>query len=111
MVAESAGEGGGAGGKKPAKKVKKARHVVVIGGGLVGASVAYYLRQLMRREKDLRITIVECHQQADPLLAIGASSGNAEGVMEKSACDGTPLEPLARQGFDLHAELGEKWAE
>ena len=116
MVAESKGEGGGAGGAaegggKKAKKAKKARHVVVIGGGLVGASVAYYLRQLMRREKDLRITIVECHQQADPLLAIGASSGNAEGVMEKSACDGTPLEPLARQGFDLHAELGEKWAD
>ena len=73
MVAESKGEGGGAGGAaegggKKAKKAKKARHVVVIGGGLVGASVAYYLRQLMRREKDLRITIVDHLGTAHPAV-------------------------------------------
>ena len=34
-----------------------------------------------------------------------AASGKSGGFLARDWCDGTPVEALARRGFDLHAEL------
>lgn len=68
--------------------------VLIIGGGIIGASTAYYLSLLGRRS-----TIVEWHAVA------GAASGRAGGFLARTWCDGSPTRALARPSFDMHAAL------
>ncbi|HEU4367998.1 MAG TPA: FAD-dependent oxidoreductase [Methylomirabilota bacterium] len=70
------------------------RHVVVCGAGVVGASVAYFLAR-----RDIAVTVVERSGVAC------AASGKSGGFLALDWCDGSPLEPLARASFALHAEL------
>jgi glycine/D-amino acid oxidase-like deaminating enzyme len=71
--------------------------VVVVGGGVIGTSIAW---RLAARGAD--VTVVE-------RTAIAcAASGRSGGFLAKDWCDGTPLMHLARRSFDLHAELAEK---
>src|SRR5262245_40817542 len=72
----------------------KPRHVVVCGAGVVGAAVAYFLSQ-----RGLDVTVVERSGVAC------AASGKSGGFLALDWCDGTPLGPLARASFALHAEL------
>lgn len=109
-------------------RAKKVKHVVILGGGIVGASVAYYLRQEHddKQKKlsaalpfDLEITIVESAATTrrcacgkvecgyGSLHALGVNSGSSSGFLEKDACDGTPMEALARHGFDAHVALAQ----
>jgi hypothetical protein len=67
--------------------------VVVCGGGAVGAACAYYLS---RRGAEV---VVERAGIAC------AASGKSGGFLARDWCDGSPLEPLARRNFDLHAAL------
>ena len=69
-------------------------HVVVCGAGVVGASVAYFLAR-----RGVRVTMVERSGVAC------AASGKSGGFLALDWCDGSPLGPLARASFALHADL------
>ena len=71
--------------------------VVVCGAGVMGASVAYFLAR-----RGVAVTVVERTGVAC------AASGKSGGFLALDWCDGTPLGPLARASFALHAELARK---
>jgi glycine/D-amino acid oxidase-like deaminating enzyme len=70
------------------------RHVIVCGAGVVGAAVAYFLAR-----RGVAVTVVERSGVAC------AASGKSGGFLALDWCDNTPLGPLARASFALHAEL------
>jgi glycine/D-amino acid oxidase-like deaminating enzyme len=72
-------------------------HVVICGGGVIGASTAYFLSC-----RGVKATIVERTG-----LACGAS-GKAGGFLALDWCDGTALQSLARRSFALHGELSQR---
>ncbi|MBO0739382.1 MAG: FAD-binding oxidoreductase [Alphaproteobacteria bacterium] len=76
--------------------------VLICGGGVVGASIAYFLSC-----RGIKATIIERTGLAC------AASGKAGGFLALDWCDGTALEGLARRSFLLHArlarELGGDW--
>ena len=71
-------------------------HVVICGGGVIGAAAAF---ELSRRKVD--VTVVERWRVA------GAASGKSGGFLARDWCNGTPVAALAQRSFDLH----EIWAE
>ena len=71
--------------------------VVICGGGVIGASIAYFLSR-----RGVAATVVE-----RTALAC-AASGKSGGFLAFDWCDGTPLEKLARRSFRLHAQLAEE---
>jgi glycine/D-amino acid oxidase-like deaminating enzyme len=73
------------------------RHVVVCGAGVMGAATAYFLA---RRGVD--VTVVERSGVAC------AASGKSGGFLALDWCDDSPLGPLARASFALHAELAKQ---
>src|ERR1700752_5519862 len=68
--------------------------VLICGGGVVGASIAYFLSR-----RGVAATVIERTGLAC------AASGKAGGFLALDWCDGTPLELLARRSFALHARL------
>ena len=72
-------------------------HVVICGGGVIGAATAYFLTEL-----GVEATVVERSSIA------AAASGKAGGFLARDWCDGNAMGPLARVSFDLHAELAER---
>ena len=70
--------------------------VVICGGGVIGACMAYFLS--LRGAQPL---VVERTR-----LACGAS-GKSGGFLALDWCDGTPLERLSRRSFYLHEHLTE----
>jgi glycine/D-amino acid oxidase-like deaminating enzyme len=74
--------------------VTSARHVVVCGAGVIGASVSYFLAR-----RGVGVTVVERSGVAC------AASGKSGGFLALDWCDGSPLGPLARRSFALHADL------
>ncbi|GAB4820859.1 hypothetical protein N2152v2_007905 [Parachlorella kessleri] len=70
--------------------------VYVCGGGVIGASVAYYLAQRGVKPVILEATSPAC-----------SASGKAGGFLALDWCDSSPVGPLARNSFQLHAELAE----
>jgi glycine/D-amino acid oxidase-like deaminating enzyme len=68
--------------------------VVICGGGVIGACMAYFLSQ---RRAD--VTVVERTEVA------AAASGKAGGFLALDWRAGTPLDALARRSFELHAAL------
>src|SRR6266852_2878253 len=73
------------------------RHVVVCGAGVMGAAVAYFLAR-----RGVTVTVVERSGVAC------AASGKSGGFLALDWCDGSPLGPLARASFALHAELAKE---
>src|SRR5688500_11151022 len=70
------------------------RHVIVCGAGVIGASVAYFLSRRGVAVTVLERTAVAC-----------AASGKSGGFLALDWCDDSPLGPLARASFALHAQL------
>jgi glycine/D-amino acid oxidase-like deaminating enzyme len=68
--------------------------VVICGGGVIGASIAYFLSS-----RKAEAVVIERNGVA------GAASGKSGGFLALDWCDGSPLAPLARRSFELHAEL------
>ena len=73
--------------------------MIVCGAGVVGASVAYFLAR-----RGVAVTVVERTGVAC------AASGKSGGFLALDWCDGSPLGPLARASFKLHAELAAELA-
>lgn len=71
--------------------------VVICGGGVIGASIAYFLTCRGVKPIVVERTGVAC-----------AASGKSGGFLALDWCDGSPLEALARRSFALHAGLPEK---
>ena len=69
-------------------------HVVVCGGGVIGASLAYFLSL-----RGAAVTLVERTGVAC------AASGKSGGFLALDWCDGTPLARLARLRFALDTDL------
>jgi glycine/D-amino acid oxidase-like deaminating enzyme len=76
--------------------------VLICGGGVVGASIAYFLSR-----RGVEVTVIERTGLAC------AASGKSGGFLAFDWCDGMPLAPLARRSFVLHArlaqEIGDDW--
>ncbi|MGH7046468.1 MAG: NAD(P)/FAD-dependent oxidoreductase [Stellaceae bacterium] len=71
--------------------------VVICGGGVIGAAIAYFLSG-----RGVEAIVVE-------RVGVGcAASGKAGGFLAGDWCDGTPLAALARRSFALHAELAQQ---
>jgi len=68
--------------------------VLICGGGVIGASIAYFLSCRGVEAIVIEGTGLAC-----------AASGKAGGFLALDWCDGTPLEALARRSFALHARL------
>jgi glycine/D-amino acid oxidase-like deaminating enzyme len=68
--------------------------VVICGGGVIGASIAYFLSR-----RGVTPIVVERSGIAC------AASGKSGGFLALDWCDGTPLADLARRSFVLHADL------
>ncbi|MGA3003158.1 MAG: FAD-dependent oxidoreductase [Acetobacteraceae bacterium] len=68
--------------------------ILVLGGGVIGTSIAYRLALRGANVTVLERSAIAC-----------AASGRAGGFLARDWCDGTPLMHLARRSFDLHAEL------
>src|SRR6516225_9423769 len=79
-----------------------ARRVLICGGGVIGASIAYFLARRGARPIVIERTGIAC-----------AASGKSGGFLALDWCDGTPLQALARRSFALHAslpdEIGGDW--
>ncbi len=71
--------------------------VLICGGGVIGASIAYFLSC-----RGVKATVIERTGLAC------AASGKSGGFLALDWCDGTPLEPVARRSFALHARLAEE---
>ena len=70
--------------------------VLILGGGVIGTSIAYYLSARGAEAIVIERNAVAC-----------AASGKSGGFLALDWCDGTPLMHLARRSFELHAELAE----
>jgi glycine/D-amino acid oxidase-like deaminating enzyme len=68
--------------------------VVICGGGVIGASIAYFLSR-----RGVTPIVVERSGIAC------AASGKSGGFLALDWCDGTPLADLARRSFVLHEDL------
>lgn len=75
----------------------KPSRVIICGGGVIGTSIAYYLSQC-----DVEAIVVERTGIAH------AASGKSGGFLALDWCRGTPVDPLAKRSFALHAELAEQ---
>jgi glycine/D-amino acid oxidase-like deaminating enzyme len=73
-------------------------HVVICGGGVIGAATAYFLSV-----RGVKATVIERTGLAC------AASGKAGGFLALDWCNGTPLQSLARRSFALHAELARRF--
>lgn len=70
-------------------------NIVIAGGGIVGTSIAYYLA----KDYQQAVTLI------DPVGIAPGASGKAGGFLARDWRDGTTLEELQRQGFELHQEI------
>ena len=70
---------------------------IVCGAGVIGASIAYHLAL-----RGIAATVIERGGVAC------AASGKAGGFLARDWCDGSPLGPLARTSFRMHAELARR---
>src|SRR4051794_41932133 len=79
-------------------------HVLICRGGVIGASIAFFLSCRGVRPVVIERTGLAC-----------AASGKSGGFLALDWCDGTPLESLARRSFALHArlpaEIGGDWGD
>lgn len=72
-------------------------HVVICGGGVIGAACAYELSL-----RGASVTVIERWRVA------GAASGKSGGFLARDWCRGTPVAALAERSFDLHSDWAEK---
>jgi glycine/D-amino acid oxidase-like deaminating enzyme len=75
------------------------KKIVIIGGGIQGASVAYHLSTHLSSNSITSIQILEAKHAAS------AASGKGGGFMARSWGDGSPTQSLHHLGYDLYKQL------
>ena len=70
--------------------------VVIVGGGIIGVSIAYHLAK-----RGISSTIIERSSIAC------AASGKAGGYLARHFNDAGPLEQLSKCSFDMHMKFSE----
>ena len=70
---------------------------LIVGGGVIGTSIAYHLAAKGADVIVIERTAIAC-----------AASGKSGGFLAMDWCDGTPLMHLAHRSFALHAELADE---
>lgn len=78
--------------------MSKPKKIVIVGGGIMGCSVAYYLCNM---ECHHQVTLIEKHEIACH------SSGKAGGFLAKDWLD-DEIGTLGKMGYNIHAQLGKK---
>jgi glycine/D-amino acid oxidase-like deaminating enzyme len=82
------------------------KNIVVIGGGIQGTSVAYFLHSHLSSSSssstNTKIKILEAREPAS------AASGKGGGFMARSWGDGSPTQALHHLGYDLYAQLAQE---
>ncbi|KAL4857919.1 ATP-binding cassette sub-family G member 2 [Chlorella vulgaris] len=73
------------------------QHVAIVGGGVIGAATAFYLSK-----QGARCTVLEATGPAC------SASGKAGGFLALDWNDSSPIGPLARRSYALHAELAQE---
>lgn len=68
--------------------------IVICGGGVIGASIAYFLCL-----RNVEAVVIERTGVAN------AASGKSDGFLALDWCHGTPVDALARRSFALHEKL------
>lgn len=76
------------------------RHIVIIGGGIIGASILYYLAQ--NRQDGVRLSLIEESKSIAP-----AASGKSGGFLAED-WHGPDTADLARLSYRLHRELAKE---
>jgi glycine/D-amino acid oxidase-like deaminating enzyme len=76
------------------------KHIVVIGGGIQGTSVAYHLAKAS--SKDTSVTLLEAKAPAS------AASGKGGGFMARSWGNGSPTQRLHELSFDMYGDLAKE---
>jgi len=76
------------------------RQIVVVGGGIQGTTVAYYLAK--RSPAGTKITLLEAKEPAS------AASGKGGGFMARSWGDGSPTQSLHEIAFDSYENLAQE---
>lgn len=71
--------------------------LLVLGGGVIGVSIAYHLAL-----RGVRCTVIDRAGMAS------CASGKAGGFLARNWNDGSPVGELARQSFDMHEEVARK---
>ena len=71
-------------------------NVIIIGAGVIGSAIAYYLSL-----RGIEATVIECCKPAC------AASGKSGGFLARDWCIGQPQDNLAQLSFDLHSDLSE----
>jgi len=79
---------------------EKENRIVIVGGGIIGCSTAYFLTKLGQKN----VTLVEAVEVAH------AASGRAGGFLALDWCDSGKSGALARRSFKLHETLGSELA-
>ena len=79
--------------------MNKAVDVVVIGGGVIGCSVAYHLAK-----KGAKVTVIEKKEG----LCLGASGSNQGGVPVALSLPGSPLLDLIRESARVYKSLSQE---
>jgi len=79
------------------------KNIVIAGAGIIGTSTAYYLAQ-QHHEQVTSITLVDITGSIAP-----AASGKAAGFLALDWNDGSPIGPLSRRSFQLHAQLADEY--
>ncbi len=72
---------------------------LIVGGGVIGASIAYHLAARRADVVVIERSAIAC-----------AASGKSGGFLAMDWCDGTPLMHLARRSFALHQQLADEHA-
>lgn len=75
--------------------VSKDQPVLIVGGGIVGCSTAYYLS----KAGFTNVTVIEAVDVAH------AASGRAGGFLARDWCNNQPTQALAVRGFEIYSEL------
>ena len=77
------------------------KSIIIVGGGIIGCSTAYYLSKLGHDN----VTLIEAVNVAH------AASGRAGGFLALDWCDGQVTGELARRSYHLHSQLSSELGE
>ncbi|OLY80989.1 putative oxidoreductase [Smittium mucronatum] len=84
--------------------IHEPENIVILGGGIVGVSTAYFLSKHYKElnSSDITINLIEKYEIAS------CASGVAGGFLARDFSDGTDIEELTKAGFKLHKDLAEE---